>query len=105
MALVKCPECGKEVSDKAKNCIGCGAPIAPDRESQGSGVDHLTTVQGTSKKLKLQQAIAAVLFVAGGVGMFVAGDLGWNPGTPTTIMLIGLVWYIVTRVRTWWHHG
>ena len=27
MALVKCPECGKEISDKASNCPGCGYPI------------------------------------------------------------------------------
>ena len=27
MALIQCPECGKEVSDKAKVCIHCGCPI------------------------------------------------------------------------------
>lgn len=27
MALIKCPECGKEVSDKATICIECGFPI------------------------------------------------------------------------------
>ena len=27
MALVKCPECGKEVSDRAKSCPNCGFPI------------------------------------------------------------------------------
>lgn len=27
MALIKCPECGREISDKAKNCINCGYPI------------------------------------------------------------------------------
>lgn len=26
MALIKCPECGKEISDKAISCPGCGAP-------------------------------------------------------------------------------
>lgn len=25
--LIKCPECGKEVSDKSKNCIHCGYPL------------------------------------------------------------------------------
>lgn len=28
MAMIKCPECGKDVSDKAKNCPNCGCPIA-----------------------------------------------------------------------------
>lgn len=27
--LIKCPECGKEVSDKATNCIHCGYPLPP----------------------------------------------------------------------------
>lgn len=27
MALIKCPECGKEISDKASNCPSCGYPI------------------------------------------------------------------------------
>lgn len=28
MGLIQCPECGKEISDKAKQCINCGYPIA-----------------------------------------------------------------------------
>ncbi len=27
MALIKCPECGKEISDKASVCIHCGFPL------------------------------------------------------------------------------
>ena len=27
MALIKCPECGREISDKAASCVGCGCPI------------------------------------------------------------------------------
>lgn len=27
MALIKCPECGKEISSKSKNCIHCGFPL------------------------------------------------------------------------------
>lgn len=29
MALFKCPECGKEISDKATSCIHCGFPLTP----------------------------------------------------------------------------
>lgn len=28
MALIKCPECGKEISDKAVACINCGCPVS-----------------------------------------------------------------------------
>lgn len=27
MALIKCPECGKEISDKAESCPNCGYPV------------------------------------------------------------------------------
>lgn len=33
MALIKCPECGKEISDKAKACPKCGCPI-DDKEDK-----------------------------------------------------------------------
>lgn len=29
MALIKCSECGKEISDKASACAHCGNPIYP----------------------------------------------------------------------------
>lgn len=28
MALIKCPECGREISDKAASCPNCGMPLA-----------------------------------------------------------------------------
>ena len=27
MAIIKCPECGKNVSENAKSCPNCGSPI------------------------------------------------------------------------------
>ena len=27
MALINCPECGRQISDQAKNCPDCGYPI------------------------------------------------------------------------------
>ena len=30
MALIKCPECGKEVSDRAISCPNCGCPITKE---------------------------------------------------------------------------
>lgn len=31
MALIKCPECGKEVSDRAESCPVCGFPLANEK--------------------------------------------------------------------------
>ena len=27
MALIKCPECGRDISDKAQSCPACGYPV------------------------------------------------------------------------------
>lgn len=34
MALIKCPECNKEISDKSEICIGCGFPIRTHLQEQ-----------------------------------------------------------------------
>lgn len=39
MALIRCPECGKEVSDKALTCIHCGCPLVKKNHCIINGVD------------------------------------------------------------------
>ncbi len=34
MALIKCPNCSKEISDKAKVCVGCGHPFIDDLNTE-----------------------------------------------------------------------
>ena len=35
MALIKCPECGRQVSDRAATCPECGYPISSSKELPG----------------------------------------------------------------------
>lgn len=98
MALIKCPECTKQISSTAKACPGCGAPVSMSG-SDGS----LVTTQATAKNLKAQQAISTVVFLVGMALMF-AGS-----GTDTAmfgaiIMVLGIIGYVASRLRIWWHH-
>lgn len=34
MALINCPECGKEISDQAVSCPNCGTPINNQKKSK-----------------------------------------------------------------------
>ena len=34
MAIIKCPECGKDVSDKAEACIHCGYPLKEEDQRE-----------------------------------------------------------------------
>ena len=37
MALIKCPECGKEVSSGAESCPNCGHPISKKGKKKKKG--------------------------------------------------------------------
>lgn len=41
MGLIKCPECGKEISDKAEICVNCGFPIKNYLKEKGERSDYL----------------------------------------------------------------
>ena len=54
MALVKCPECGKKISENAKSCPNCGNPIKKiKRRNFGEKIANLENKIKSSKKLKL----------------------------------------------------
>lgn len=43
MAIIKCPDCGNPVSDRAKACVRCGCPISEytERESLKTAADFV----------------------------------------------------------------
>jgi hypothetical protein len=100
MALVKCKECGTEVSDKATACPKCACPI-----SAMSAEKKPATIELTSKKLKKQKIYSVVLFL---LGIIIAiWDRNKRPFLYISgfIMIFsGVIWYVITRVRIWWQH-
>ncbi|MEW4982176.1 MAG: hypothetical protein AB1Y26_02940 [Cycloclasticus sp.] len=108
MALINCPDCNNQVSTSAVACPQCGAPIAEAKQSKAAGVE-LTTVQETSKKFKTHIIISAVMFWGGLISIF---SKAGNPNRvaeeglnyPVLFVSLGLVWYVVTKLRVWWHH-
>lgn len=54
MALVSCPECAKEVSDKSGKCIHCGYPLdTPSREEK----TVKTVAPDSAKKTKVESIV------------------------------------------------
>lgn len=69
MSLIKCPECGKEISDKAVSCPGCGCPspymrtanVAENHEnvnSKGRGGIYLGKSKTDGYTMKEREKIA-----------------------------------------------
>ena len=52
MALIKCPECGKEISDRSPACIHCGFPLELLKSSSGSGIDEAIVEKDTDKDVE-----------------------------------------------------
>lgn len=103
MALIKCSECGNDVSSNAATCPRCGNPIAQASEAKAVGT-QITTTQATAKKFKGQQLIATVLCIAG-VITIIGGEAAGTKTIGSLIFLLGIILFIVARVRSWWHHG
>lgn len=103
MALISCPECNKDVSDAAHSCPNCGVGIASVREAKAAGAS-LTTVQETSKKLKLHTLISVLAIIIGVVWLIATPQGEAYSGFAILIIAGGLFWYFVTRLRIWWHH-
>ena len=108
MALISCPECEKQVSTQAPSCPSCGVPIASREETRAAGAP-LTTIQGTSKRLKMHSLISGLMFGVGSLGSYFALQdfdpaAGDSLGIWSLLVVIGLAWFIVTRIRIWWHH-
>ena len=94
-----CPNCGKQIPDGSKFCPLCGYKIAKVDEGE-----KVQTIELTSKRLKKQLLLAVLTIIIG--GLFAVGGSGKS--TPTTIggflIVVGVVWLIITRIRIWWYH-
>ena len=59
MALIKCPECGKEISDKAPACIHCGFPLDQlekdnSTESEDNGKSYMLILKTVPVEAKVK---------------------------------------------------
>ena len=76
MALIHCPECDKEISDKVKACPFCGYPFeTEDKDNTDVQQVEIASVKIAAKdpaKMKkiLTGVIAAVVILAVGLGVF-----------------------------------
>jgi hypothetical protein len=106
MAMVKCSECGRAVSDRAPACIGCGAPLpgVEPRSAFNREPMHSTTPPLTSRQLRWRLALSALTLV---LGVIVADAVARRPalGRPVTtlaalLVVIGLCWFIVAILQS-----
>lgn len=47
MAMIVCPHCGEQVSEKAKKCVHCGAILIPEKNCATDPSGSLQTYSST----------------------------------------------------------
>ena len=93
MALIKCTECGTEVSDKADKCPKCACPISTVNNKKTQVIEQ------TDKKLKMQMLISVLVLIVGVMTLILGkGSVGG------VLILIGIILIIATKSSIWWHH-
>ena len=62
MALIKCPECGKEISDKSSACIHCGYPLANIQQEKTNVAQTQSVASSTSSENETILELGFTLF-------------------------------------------
>lgn len=99
MAIIKCPECQKEISDQAEKCIGCGYPINKKDANRKMYIEN----NKIGKNLMLGGGILFIAFAA--MAYFV-----YTTGRPETYLygyammsIVGLIMHIIGKIQNWYH--
>lgn len=101
--LIACPECYRQISDRAGSCPHCGTPMGATR----SHYEPVHTVQQTAKKWKAMQFFSLASLCFGMLTCAVVPNEVGNPGKIASELMVvgGICVYIFARVGAWWHHG
>lgn len=90
MALIKCAECGNEISDKAAACPNCGAPVAGAASAVSFHPASHVNVTRTGAKW---EGMGFVMIAFGLVSMMA----GWHWGG--VLLMAGFIVFLIGRFK------
>ncbi|WP_299262995.1 hypothetical protein [uncultured Psychrosphaera sp.] len=99
MAIIKCPQCAKSISDKQSICPHCDLDMTDLTEEKLHSLSKIKTLKN-SQTLMTHQAIAMLLFLVGVFTFYNSED----KTTPQYLLsqvciVVGFLWYLINRVR------
>lgn len=97
MALISCSECGKQISDRAKQCPNCGVPLSLSQ----------VTIEKTSKNVKKLQLIGILILMLNGLLVLFAESHHDKELMKIAIVVFVLLFIFAMFVafKRWWEHG
>ena len=95
MALIHCPDCHKQVSEKAPACIHCGRPLANDlvnKPSPGSAEAVKSGRQRSQFRYDVGQAMAFFGLIAAFIVVLASGN--FHAAIITALVSVGFGSYV-----------
>lgn len=115
MALIKCKECGKEISDKAKTCPNCGCPIFKEvvKKIKKKKWEELTYEEkmkiSSYRKLQknwwiTERVVTGLCGIIGSIFLFISFFVEWFLFISFIPYIIALICvpYILKEQRKWY---
>ena len=93
MALIKCENCGKEISDKAKACVHCGKELEGTYQSYNNGTEK--NINAIFKIAKVWQWFGIIIGVLTAMSLI---SIGLDEGEG--LIAVGIIAGIVIVVTT-----
>jgi len=103
MALIKCSECGRDVSDSAASCPNCGHPISFNNKT----VVQLDSAPQKRKKYRVGILIFGLMFVVGSIFSMIwgfsaiTGGEGGQFGFWFFVAAVGFIGMIASAIGSW----
>jgi membrane protein involved in colicin uptake len=92
MALIECPECGREVSSSAEACLACAYPVAARIPAVGDGVG--------AREPRVLWKVALSILARVALGGFLAAVGGGEEGSVAAV--IGGLTIATSAIPTWY---
>ncbi len=79
MALINCPECGKEVSDRAQKCIHCGYPLSQNTDTppvSAPATSAVNEIQNKSVGVIKKIGVKKIIIIAVAITVVISAIIG-----------------------------
>ena len=104
MAMIKCSECGREISDKAPACPNCAYPLAQLMHSHLGGPRPSVTIEQTAKTWKALRLLGVLGMIAGPAILFWWGNGETWGAAGLILFLVGAGCVFIARAGAWWEN-
>jgi hypothetical protein len=92
VSLMKCPDCGKDVSTREGSCPHCGSPLTTEEIEVGT--------DPIGKRYRLYIVLSILVCSLGWI-LFFSEDKS-SVHTGVCFIVVGLIGYIVAKILIWW---